>query len=141
VSSFEFVVEGPPVSLNAKEGSPRSRKRYRDWMSKVNAAAAVVWPTGQAATKSAAVEVRITNYFTLAPPDIDNIIKPILDALNALVYEDDKQVYRVVSEKADLNQGILVSNPGPSLARALATLEEIIHVVVIWEAEDETDGR
>ncbi len=110
-------------------------------MGKVNVAAAVIWPTGQEATKSAAVEVRITNYFTLALPDIDNIIKPILDALNKLVYEDDEQVYRVVSEKADLSRGVFVSSPSPSLAQALATLDEIIHVIVIWEAEDEINGR
>lgn len=128
---FAFIIEGPPVSLNAKEGKPHARKRYRDWMSKVNTAASAVWPEGQTATSSETVEVRITNYFTLAPPEIDNIIKPILDALNNLVYEDDKQVFRVVSERVDL-QAASISNPDPLLAQALATYDEIVHVIVIW---------
>ena len=60
------------------------------------------------------------------------VIKPILDALNNLVYEDGKQVFRVVSEKADLSRGVSVSNPDPLLAQALATYDEIVHVIVTW---------
>ena len=36
---FEFAVKGPPVGVNAKEHSAVSRKKYRDWMARVAAAA------------------------------------------------------------------------------------------------------
>ena len=32
-------------------------------------------------------------------PDIDNIIKSIMDALNKVVYEDDKQIVQLIAEK------------------------------------------
>lgn len=32
-------------------------------------------------------------------PDIDNIIKSIMDALNKVVYEDDKQIVKIEAEK------------------------------------------
>jgi Holliday junction resolvase RusA-like endonuclease len=33
-------------------------------------------------------------------PDLDNVAKAVLDALNGVVYEDDKQVIRLVIEKS-----------------------------------------
>ena len=32
-------------------------------------------------------------------PDLDNVAKAVLDALNGVIYEDDKQVVRLVAEK------------------------------------------
>jgi Holliday junction resolvase RusA-like endonuclease len=32
-------------------------------------------------------------------PDLDNVAKAVLDALNGVIYEDDKQVIRLVAEK------------------------------------------
>jgi hypothetical protein len=41
-------------------------------------------------------------------PDVDNILKPILDALNGIVYADDRQVrsVRVVAVPSDDASGI-----------------------------------
>ncbi len=91
-----------------------------------------VWPTQAAITPSQRVEVAITNYFTAAPPDIDNIITPILDGLENVVYLDDSQVYRVTSTKVDLKLAPIVANPSPELAEALLQYNEVIHVQVIW---------
>lgn len=33
-------------------------------------------------------------------PDIDNIVKVVLDALNGLAYKDDTQVVRVLAQKS-----------------------------------------
>jgi Holliday junction resolvase RusA-like endonuclease len=40
--------------------------------------------------------------------DVDNIIKPILDAGNRVIYQDDKQVVEVCSQKIsrDLDRGV-----------------------------------
>lgn len=32
-------------------------------------------------------------------PDIDNLVKAVLDALNGCMYEDDKQIIKVIAEK------------------------------------------
>ena len=78
----------------------------------------------------------ISNYYTEFPPDIDNIIKPILDALGNLVYNDDQQVYKVTCQKFDLSEGELVSRTGALLTTALPGHSELLHIVVTWEEED-----
>ena len=46
---------------------------------------------------------------TLKTPDIDNIVKIYLDALNGWLYEDDKQVYRISATKVwDVEEYVLV---------------------------------
>jgi Holliday junction resolvase RusA-like endonuclease len=129
VPVFEFVVEGPAVSLRA---SIKSRRRYQKWVMFVRDAAQSEWP-GLAASTSNHVEVVISNYYTAIPPDVDNIIKPILDALKTLVYTDDQQVYKVTSQKLALSAGTRIDEPGPILAEALRVYTELLHIVVIWE--------
>jgi len=80
---FEFIIEGPAVSLKAKKTNAR---RYQKWIKSVRAAAQQQWPSSRKPTSSQAIIVSIKNYYTLSPPDVDNIIKPILDALQTVVY-------------------------------------------------------
>jgi hypothetical protein len=48
------------------------------------------------------------------------------------VYVDDRQVYRVTSEKRDLKLGVRTSRPSDVLAKALAAKSEVLHVIVRW---------
>lgn len=127
--TFEFVVPGPAVSLRA---SRKSARRYQAWIVTVRSAAQKEWPAGQRPSDRA-VEVAISTYFTNSPPDVDNIIKPILDALNGLVYEDDEQVYRVTSQKISLSAKGRGDDPNPLVADALRQWDELLHIVVTWE--------
>ena len=43
--------------------------------------------------------------------DIDNLPKPISDALKGLVYLDDEQVTDIVCRKRNLNRELRVENP------------------------------
>jgi hypothetical protein len=129
VPLFEFVVEGPAVSLRA---SRKNSLRYQKWVRFVREAAAKEWNANDKPTSSD-VEVTISNYYTAAPPDADNIIKPILDALETVVYKDDQQVQKVTSQKFDLSTGARIENPGAVLAGALQRYTEVIHIVVTWE--------
>ena len=46
---------------------------------------------------------------TLKTPDVDNIVKIYLDALNGWLYEDDKQVYKISATKIwDVEEYVLV---------------------------------
>ena len=127
--AFEFVVEGPAVSLRA---SRKSARRYQDWIRRVRGAAQQEWPADRRPT-SRNVEVTISIYYTAALPDVDNIIKPLLDALNGLAYDDDQQVHRVISQKIAMTSGDRVINPSVLLAGALQQLDEVVHVLVRWE--------
>lgn len=132
MESFEFIVEGPAISLRAKKANA---KRYQRWLKSVRAAARRHWARNKAVAGQA-IEVTITNYYTLSPPDVDNIIKPILDALETVVYINDQQVHRVISEKFDLSQTDRIKNPSPLLAAALEKYTELLHIRVTWNPED-----
>jgi len=130
---FEFIIEGPAVSLKAKKTNAR---RYQKWIKTVRAAAQQQWPNIRKPTTSQVIIVSITNYYTLSPPDVDNIIKPILDALQTVVYINDQQVYKVISEKFDLSNVDRLQNPRPLLAAAVEKYTELLHIIVTWDAED-----
>ena len=132
MENFEFIVEGPAVSLRSKK---TNAKRYQRWVRTVRAVAQEHWARNKAVTCQA-IEVTITNYYTLSPPDVDNIIKPILDALETVVYINDQQVHRVISEKLDLSRTDRIQNPGPLLAAGLEKYTELLHIMVKWNLED-----
>lgn len=135
MATFEFALEGPPVSLNAKEGTPRSRKRYRDWVHKVGAAAQAVWSSEVAPVTSNRVLVTVSCYHSVAPPDVDNILKPICDGMKGVVYEDDNQIWKVVSQRIDLLTEE-IPDPDEILSAALDKFSEIVYVVVVWDLEE-----
>lgn len=129
--NFEFIVEGPAVPLRAVK---QNAKRYQAWKKKVCEEAAKLW---QSETRPilGEVTVTITNYFTDEPPDVDNIIKPILDALNLLVYDDDFQVQSVTSRKFELDISQIVSPP--ILVNAANRAAEVIHIEVFGRQNHE----
>jgi Holliday junction resolvase RusA-like endonuclease len=53
------------------------------------------------------VEIQVcwmsTNPLDPSQPDLDNMLKPLNDALNETVIDDDCQVHRIFAEKADIN--------------------------------------
>src|SRR2546427_13216168 len=109
----------------------KNRKRYQKWIRHVREAAEKEWRANDKPTGSD-VEVTISNYHTETPPDVDNIIKPILDALKGLVYRDDVQVHKVTSQKFELPRET-IEHSGVLLARALVRHTEVLHIVVAWE--------
>ncbi len=61
---------------------------------------------------------------------MDNIPKPILDALKGLVYVDDNQVTDLVCRKRYLNDEMEILTDLASLERALSSRIEFLHIVV-----------
>ena len=76
---FEFNVDGPPVSQQA-----RRQERIVAWKMSVKSKAAERWPK-DAPPVDQDVSIEITHFFEGAPADVDNIAKPILDAIKGLV--------------------------------------------------------
>ncbi len=72
----------------------------------------------------------ITYFFQEAAPDVDNIPKPILDALNGVVYADDEQVSDLLCRKRDLNADLLIRNPSADLMGYLREAMPVVHVQV-----------
>ena len=74
--------------------------------------------------------VTITYFFEGAALDVDNIPKPILDALVGLVYSDDSQVSDVICRKRDRDRNLSYRNPSPTLLASLQRPEQFLHIVV-----------
>jgi hypothetical protein len=71
---WDFVVLGVPASVQAK---PSTKQR---WKTKVAASALSAWPAGEGPLTDK-VQIHITFYHESAPLDVDNMLKPIQDAL------------------------------------------------------------
>ena len=97
---FEFTVEG--VAL-----SQRARGRGK-WQEQVERTAAQRWH--RQSSVGEAIMVTITCFHNNRQFDLDNILKPILDAMNKLIYEDDKQVTDLHSHKRDLSADLEARN-------------------------------
>lgn len=74
--------------------------------------------------------VVITYYFKRGSLDVDNMPKPILDALNGLVYADDSQVTDLVCRKRDRNRDLQFENPSPVLLESLGKSDQFLHITV-----------
>ncbi|MFO1163506.1 MAG: RusA family crossover junction endodeoxyribonuclease [Reyranellaceae bacterium] len=116
---LEFYLPGTPISLQA---SAVSRKR---WKNEVREAArqrvqeSVEW----AYLDEGAVALAIY-YFPTTPMigDIDNSVKPIMDALTGVAYLDDQFVERVVAQRFEPGAGWTFAEPSEQLAAALNTI-------------------
>ena len=63
--------------------------------------------------------------------DIDNCVKPILDALGRFIYVDDKQVDRMVVQKFEPERPLEIGDePTEFLAMALAAEHPIVYIKV-----------
>ena len=76
------------------------------------------------------VMVVITYFFKGEALDVDNMPKPILDALNGLVYADDSQITDLVCRKRDRNRDLQFENPSSVLVETLGRSEQFLHITV-----------
>ena len=76
--------------------------------------------------------VIITYFYQEASLDVDNVPKPILDALKGLVYSDDSEVSDLLCRKRDLNGDPRIQNPSSVLLETLQDSEQqqFLHITV-----------
>jgi hypothetical protein len=120
---LEFVVGGTPVSLQAKR-----RKSLQEWKDRVADAARKALPEAHFVT-SKPLSITLF-YFTAAPlqGDIDNIVKPILDALGSIVYIDDRQLHRVLVQKFEPGNVFEFGSPSRALAEAIGKPKPTLYI-------------
>lgn len=122
---LEFIVPGTPVSLQTRR--PEARSGWRDHIRQASRAAL---PEGHFA---ATVPLAVTLFYFPADRmqgDIDNIVKPVLDALCRHVYLDDRQVERVWVQKFEPDRMFAFRDPSPVLAEALGAPKPLLFVRV-----------
>lgn len=121
---FEFTIQGPPVS-----NQTRNRQRLQQWKADVRAAAQLHVPEG-AEPVVESVQITITYYYEGDSPDVDNIIKPIQDALNGLVFVDDAQVAETKSRKRPLDGSYQIKGASGLLLQGFAAGIGFLHIRV-----------
>jgi crossover junction endodeoxyribonuclease RusA len=120
---IEFLVYGTAVSLQAKRATSKN-----EWMERVKAASTAVIPQPHFACDE---PIGVTLYYLPDEPmegDIDNIVKPILDALSKHIYKDDHQVERLLVQKFDPGIPFELENPSETVAAAVSGPRPVLYV-------------
>ncbi len=60
--------------------------------------------------------------------DIDNIVKPVLDALGKHIYVDDRQIHRVLVQKFEPGNVFGFGAPSPTLQDALNRAKPLLYI-------------
>ena len=81
--------------------------------------------------------VTITCYYHNHQFDLDNILKPILDAMNKLVYDDDGQITDLHCHKRELSLVLNVPNPSAVLSSVHARAMPFVHIIVDYAPDQE----
>jgi crossover junction endodeoxyribonuclease RusA len=120
---LEFLVAGTPVSLSAKR-----RESLDQWKGRIIDASRSILPEGHFATGNPVAATLF--YFPAAEMagDIDNIVKPVLDALGKHIYVDDRQVHRVLVQKFEPGNVFGFGAPSPTLQDALNRAKPLLYI-------------
>jgi crossover junction endodeoxyribonuclease RusA len=123
---FEFTVEGPPVSPQTSH--PAALRAFKRRV----AAAALRRLDRRRRPVTFAVRIVATFYHEgkVTRRDLDNAVKPIQDALNGLIYVDDRQITDAVLRKTPLDEPIRARGMSHVLAEGFVENREFIYVRV-----------
>ena len=98
------------------------------WTRSVKNAAESIW--GDEPPLTGEVAVTISYFYGGKSLDVDNVPKPVLDALKGLVYLDDRQVSDLLCRKRRLRGYVHILAPSSLLMETRARLREFLHVSV-----------
>lgn len=97
----EFCVKGVAVSWRAGGRRGENRRRLQLWRDAV--AGGATCAVAGSPIFSGKVTVNIALFSEQQGPDLDNMAKPILDAMQGIVYENDRQVAGHLAEWCDID--------------------------------------
>jgi crossover junction endodeoxyribonuclease RusA len=120
----EFIVPFRPVSVQAID-----RENLQEWKRYVGKLASMAWDSSPIDSG----KVNVTIVFLCdnrAPIDVDNVVKPIQDAMNNVIYTDDVLVTDTDSHRRYLQQGVDLTKCPPLLIGMLVANEEAVYVRV-----------
>lgn len=121
---LDFTVTGIPLSARA---ASRSRRRWQD---RVAGAARHAWTRAEPLIARDVSVTIIFFYFGDTDLDVDNVAKPILDALIGIVYDDDRSVVQLMIRKTRLAYGLDFPDASAALAEGLDANADFVYVRV-----------
>lgn len=121
---IEFFLNGIPVSL---QSSPRG---IAAWKLRVTEAVEAALPEGSWLLQQPLSVQIILLLDDDLDGDLDNTIKPILDAMNRVVFDDDQQVAELNVAKYHKGRVFIANDPSETLAAALDHGPPIVYVKI-----------
>ncbi|MDX2272202.1 MAG: RusA family crossover junction endodeoxyribonuclease [Cyanobacteriota bacterium] len=94
------------------------------------------WTPGQRAA-TGLIMLQVTYFYDAVAIDLDNIVKPIQDAIIGLAYIDDDQITDILIRKRNLLGNFTVGNMTSTLAEGFSRGNEFLHIVVIDAPDQE----
>ena len=123
---FEICVQGQPVSAQTA-----NRQALRTWKATVADAARTAWTWNAPLTGDVAFE--IAYYAEGKTGDLDNLVKPIQNALQGIAYANDTQVRKLSGARFDIDANYKVRFMPLILGAAFAGGRPFIHIRV-WRS-------
>ncbi|WP_420723317.1 RusA family crossover junction endodeoxyribonuclease [Hwanghaeella sp. LZ110] len=120
---IEVIVLGTPISLQATGG--RSKKQWKD---SIVEALRIELPKDCFLSDE---RLDVTIYIFPdgeMEADLDNVIKPILDAMVKVVYLDDNQVDRIVAQRFNAGFEFQLQEPSPVLSHAVGQEKPLMYL-------------
>ena len=121
---FEFVIPQRPVSQQA-----RRQSRLREWKEFVARHARVAM-SGPQTLATEPVAMRLLYLYDEAALDVDNILKPIQDALVGILITDDFVITDVEIRRRWRGTTFTLNAVTPVLAAGLALGREFVYVIL-----------
>ena len=122
MNPFEFLIRSRPVSQQT-----RRRERLRDWKEFVKGEAHKYWTPSHSIAEGP-ICITLVYLYSEAALDVDNILKPIQDALVGLAFADDFMVTDAVSRRRQLGGVFDLSRATPVLIEGFEYGDEFVYV-------------
>ena len=118
---LEFAVLGPPVS-NQSPGP-----NLTTWRGTVAGAATLNWPNPLLAGDLKAI---IINFYAGNRPsvDVDNMSKPILDEMQHIVYDDDRQIVQAEITHLKIGAAFSILGVRPLIVNSIQSGNHFVYV-------------
>lgn len=119
---LEFVVLGPPISNQS-----RGTAAFRHWWTVVETEARNQWNKPPLTGNLKAV---IINFHAGDKPslDVDNMSKPILDVMQEIVYDDDRQIRQAELTHVRINAPFVFVGASKILVAAVQAGNQFVYV-------------
>ena len=121
---LEFALEGSPVSQQT-----RCQARLRQWSADVRSTAERHWDGSPPV--AGPVMISVAYIFDSTPIDVDNIPKPILDALTGLVYSDDSQVTDLICRVRNWHRSLRTTMPSRAFDEFLRNYNQFTYIRIV----------
>jgi crossover junction endodeoxyribonuclease RusA len=119
---LEFVVHGPPISYQT-----RDKANLRAWQAKIKSEAARTWTLPPLTGKLKFIAYNVHEGEEPSVDD-DNMVKPIRDALNKLVYEDDRQIRQSETYHIPIDDPIKIRGASAIFLAAYSKGDEFVYI-------------